>query len=200
MAKSSQPYRFLQADSILGTLPDEYSLSTDEYYQLHSFFVTYSICRSCSAKKRSFPDYGWPSNCTTDPALSAALKGVLNLSRNLHFVFTTKDDLSACFAAQDLSDGAVGDLSFERAVIGITNESTNYHKLFRHIRNGFCHGKYKLRLSPDNEKMIVIQDDDKTNVTARIVLKLDTLLGFVRAIDVNGTIKDANSMCKGAAS
>lgn len=40
-------------------------------------------------------------------------------------------------------------------------------------------------------KMVVMQDNDTNNVTARIVLKLDTLLGFVTAVDVGRVICEA---------
>ncbi len=59
---------------------------------------------------------------------------------------------------------------------------------FYRIRDGLAHGKFKLRYSETNKKVIVIQDDDGYNVTARIIIKLDTLLSFVSVIDMNRLI------------
>lgn len=63
-----------------------------------------------------------------------------------------------------------------------------YLKFFYRIRNGFAHGKYCLRLSEDNIKMVIIQDNDKYNVTGRIVVRLSTLLNFINEIDINNLI------------
>ena len=87
-----------------------------------------------------------------------------------------------------LNDGFVADLSFERCVIGKTSENNKYLKLFYRIRDGFAHGKYCLRLSEDNVKMVVIQDDNGNNVTGRIVIRLSTLLNFITEIDINNLI------------
>ena len=187
-AVSTQTYKYRKTASILGNDPDEYDLSLADYYSIYSFYVTYSMCKSLSTKKRDFLEYGWSSNSITNPAIDAALKGVLNLQRNPEFVFTKDNDLPIQFANRSLGDGPIADLSWERAVIGITSESSNYLKLFHHIRNGLAHGNFKLRYSSDNEKMVVIQDNDQYNVTARIVIKLSTILSFIHAIDINELI------------
>ncbi len=186
MAK--QTYQYLVAGSILGVNADEYILSENEYYRLYSFFVTYSMCGRQSAKKRSFTDYGWPSDSIKNNALGNALSNVLSLNRNPNFIFTDKDDLAIRFSSLDLHDGMVTNVDMERAVIGRTAECNNYLKLFYRVRDGFAHGKFKLRLSTNNEKMIVVQDDDGHNVTARIVIRLSTLLRFINEIDTNRII------------
>ena len=82
----------------------------------------------------------------------------------------------------------MADLSFERCVIGKTNATNKYLKLFYRVRDGFAHGKFCLRLSKENIKMIVIQDDDGHNVTGRIVIRLSTLIAFITAVDINHLI------------
>ena len=196
-AKSTQHYRFCKASSILGTLPDEYSLTMNEYHSIYSFYVTYSMCKTLSAKKRDFRDYGWATNSTTDQVISAVLKGVLKLQKNPEFVFTEKDDLAEQFKDRALTDGPVADLAKERAVIGITPEDNNYYKLFHRIRNGLAHGKFRLCYSPTNEKMIIIQDNDHYNVTARIVLRLSTVIGFIAVLqyeNISDTKQDQTNL------
>ena len=187
-AKNAQTYKYVEAKSILGTAPDEYHLTVDEYYRLYSFYVTYSMCGTQSRKKRTFMDYGWASNKIAENGLKTALAAVLKLHRNPNFEFPSGNTLRTCFASHDLGDEPVSNFNSERAVIANTSRGNKYTKLFHHVRNGFAHGKFALRYSSAHEKMVVIQDDDSDNVTARIVIKLGTLLGFVAAIDLNHLI------------
>ncbi len=120
--------------------------------------------------------------------LGEALVDVINLNRNENFIFTEKDDLRDRFETCDLLDGDITNLNIERGVIGKTSETCNHLKLFYRIRNALAHGKFKLRLNNANEKIVVIQDDNGHNVTARIVLKLSTILSLIDATDINGLI------------
>lgn len=181
--KTKQTYKYCREKSILGTGCDEYALSQEEYFRLYSFYVTYSMCGAQSFRKLAFTDYGWPSNKLNDPVLKSALLDVLNFAGARSFVFTDGNDLFNRFSEAGLQDGEVDDLSFERAVIGKTSGSNRYLKLFYRIRNCLAHGKFALRFDKCGQKMVVMQDDDTNNVTARTVLKLDTLLAFVEVID-----------------
>jgi hypothetical protein len=92
------------------------------------------------------------------------------------------------FFKHDLKDGELINVEYERAVLAHTRGENKYLKLFYRIRDGFAHGRFKLRLSSRREKMIVIQDNDNNNVTARIVIKLETLMQFISAVDQNHII------------
>ena len=195
--KQKQTYKYRKANSILYNLTDEYVLTNEEYYELYSFYVTYSMCGNQSMKKRKFTDYGWKShniqetkngkNHKTD--LGIALERVITFDSD-HFSFSTgDDDLGVLFRKYNLEDGPIIDLSTERAVIGITHEDNKYLKMFHRVRNGLAHGKFILRYSSSKEKMVVIQDDDSNNVTARIVIKLSTLMEFINVIDLDDLIK-----------
>ena len=90
MTKSNQPYRYLKTDSIVNGNFD-YELSQEEYYQLYSFYVTYSLCENQSHRRRTFSDYGWQTEkiqlknrSATD--LGKALKSCINLSDS-NFIF-----------------------------------------------------------------------------------------------------------------
>ena len=116
------------------------------------------------------------------------LANVINFSNNYNFEFTDKNDLRDQFISHDLSDGALVNVDDERAVIAKTNERNKYLKLFHRVRDGFAHGKFLLRKASTGEKMVIIQDNDSNNVTARIVIKLSTLLSFVDVIDIYNCI------------
>lgn len=186
--KDKQKYQYKRENSILGSCIDEYKLSEEEFCKLYSFYVTYSMCGSQSAKKRTFIDYGWPDNAISKTELGEKLKSVLKLSYNKKFVFTDKDNLAEQFHLLELDDGELINLDQERAVISKTSENNNYLKLFYRIRNGLAHGKFRLLFSSSGERMVIIQDDNTNNVTARIVIKLSTLLLYIDVIDVNGSI------------
>lgn len=193
----TQTYKYIVNNSIVGVGNDEYSLSQEEYSSLYSFYVTYSMCGKQSLKKKTFVDYGWANNNiqvvenhkkrNTD--LGNALLGVIDFSQLSSFVFTDKDDLEEQFNNNNLGDGILNNYDVERCVIGQTSESNKYLKLFYRIRDGFAHGKFLLKKSSTDEKMVVIQDDNGKNVTARIVIKLSTLLSFISCIDLNETIR-----------
>lgn len=186
--KQKQTYRFLRENSIIYNLPDEYSLTYAEYHSLYAFFVTYSMCKGQSNKCRNCTDYGWPDATFYKSGLQKSLERILKLNKNSNFIFTDQDDLKEQFEKLNLQDGVPEDICTERAVIGHTNENSQYLKLFYRIRNGLAHGKFSLRFNSQGEKMVVIQDDDHNNVTARIVIKLKTLLDFITVTDFKGIL------------
>ena len=198
MAKRTQTYPYKIADSILYNQSDEYAFSISEYYLLYSFYVTYSCCGTQSGKKRSFSDYGWtsfsrPNFGNTVPNKAIYLKDnlseIIDLDNRNKFIFTSDiDDVGACFKQVDLDDGKLSDFHTERAVITRTSESNRYLKLFYRVRDGFAHGKFFLKLYND-EKIVIIQDDDGHNVTGRIVIKLNTLIKMIKIIDKNNLLK-----------
>lgn len=192
----AQSYRYIASQSIIANHEDEYSLDVDEYALLYSFYVTYSLCGRQSAKKRTFLDYGWANNTITIKEngkqkcsdIGQAMARIMDFKNISNFVFTEEDDLDAQFRSNDLGNGQIRDCDVERAVIAKTSESNKYLKLFYRIRDGLAHGKFLLKFSTKKEKMVIIQDDDGHNVTARIVIKLSTLLNFIYCVDKNKII------------
>lgn len=199
MARNKQTYQYHKDKSILAHQSDDYEISVDEYYLLYSFFVTYSCCGNQSGKKRTFSEYGWtkfsrPNFGKTLPNkliyLKDSLSEIIDLDNQDHFIFTEdSDDIGDCFKRIDLCDGQLSDIHTERAVITRTSESNRYLKLFYRIRDGFAHGKFLLKFDDDNNKMVIIQDDDGHNVTGRIVIKLNTLIAMIKIIDKNNLLK-----------
>jgi hypothetical protein len=191
MAKIKQTYKFIKEQSIVHGLDDEYQLTQEEYYILYNFFVTYSPGEKQSAKKKTFADYGWSGNYERN-GLKQLLQNIVDLYDQNHFSFVSENDDENTFKAGcerlNLANGPIQEFSTERASISITPGTNNYLKLFYRIRDGFAHGNFCLKLSEHNERMIIIQDHDKNNVTARIVFKLQTLLRMIAAIDKNHLI------------
>lgn len=189
-------YAYIKEQSILYSVQNEYEFSENDYYKLYSFFVTYSMCENQSMKQRDFEKYGWESNLLElsinskkkKTPLYNTLHDVLDLNNKNFLFYSENKDYKKMFEDCDLHNGAIRNCDTERAVIGQSNDRNKYLKLFRHIRNCLAHGKFVLRYSSENEKMIIMQDNHNRNVTARMVLKLTTLLNFVDRIDLNGLI------------
>lgn len=194
--KDNAKYKYIKENSIIYAERDEYLLTEHEFFCMYSFYVTYSMCGVQSFKKRSFSDYGWEDNLIEKTIehkkiktnLGKALSNAVELENNRFRFLTDKGKLDDLFEKCNLLDGALSDYDTERAVIGSTNETNKYLKLFYRIRDGFAHGKFLLKYSSNHEKMVIIQDDDTNNVTARIVIKLSTLLSIIEAVDINGII------------
>lgn len=180
---SEKKYKYKKDNSIVNPNLNEYELSTYEYYELYMFFVTYSMCGNQSLKKKSLEDYGWEGTTFRNSGLMSELEKVLKLNGNENFSFCEDGNLCDAFRKCNLEDGEDVSVDTERAVIAKTSEDNKYLKLFHRIRNGLSHGSFSLRNNLHGQKMIVIQDQDKNNVTARIVIRLDTLLCFIRTID-----------------
>ena len=197
MAKNKQSYKYIIANSIIYQQEDEYKLSQDDFYVLYSFYVTYSCCGNQSMKRRTIEEYGWNSFSrkkgvkTPDPSkyLKDALAEIINLDDKDHFIFTEDgDDISKCMTKVDLADGILTDYETERCICMRNSENNRFLNLSYRIRDGFAHGKFLLKISESGKKCVVIQDDDGHSVTARIVLKLDTLLRMVKIVDKNSLI------------
>ena len=194
--KNNSKYKYIKENSIIYAEKDEYSLTEHEFFCVYSFYVTYSMCGSQSFKKRSFSDYGWNDNLIEQTIehkkvkteLGKALSKVIDLKNDRFCFFTDKNNLDDLFKKCNLLDGSLSDYDTERAVISDTNESNKYLKLFYRIRDGFAHGKFLLKYSSTHEKMVIIQDNNTHNVTARIVIKLSTLLSIIETVDINGII------------
>lgn len=92
--------------------------------------------------------------------------------------------LKKYFDDVDLIAGFPTDLITQRAFIGKTSENSKFLKLFYRIRDSLSHGKF-IVIEVAGEDVIVMQDDNTYNVTARIVIKKETLIGWIQIIDQN---------------
>lgn len=189
MSKNKLAYKYIKNNSICHST-DEYLLTVKEYYKLYSFYVTYSMCKTQSNKKRDFIDYGWDNNDIENKKKELSKIIDFNIAK---FIFANGgDNMGDLFNDYNLNDGNLENIDEERGVIGITNESNVYMKFFHRIRNGFAHAHFCLRYDSKGNKMVIIQDNDQYNVTARIVIKLKSLLKFIRVIDKNKRIYSYN--------
>ena len=189
--KDVQGFEYIESESILHGLRDEYSLSREEHYILYSFYVEHSMYGDQSNRKRTFMDYGWDSNETTKNGAKEALCKVLQLYGNDDFGFEEDDELGTYLAATSLSHDAVHDLSKERGVFSISGEKRNesyFILVFSRIRNCLAHGDFALRYN-SQEKMVIMENHYNGYIKARFILRLETILSLAQTVDKTGVLR-----------
>lgn len=169
------------------------TLTTDEINAVFDFYVLHApILRSGSEKTADFGmrspgEYGWYGN-----------RGLGELERNLlksgnihRFVMIRADSIDETLESMDLKDDicikhprAVMQHNFkvtvkENGEVKLDDKETRMQCLFRHIRNSIAHNRTYLF---ENGEMILLEDGDDKKVTARILIKVKTLVDWIEII------------------
>lgn len=182
----SWTYGVRNHDTILVDYENERDLPDQDFLALFRFYVLYSPCNNASLKGISLKERGWEGGIWSN-GLGKLLDEAKPKSSG-PFHLPIKDNgkqLHQLFAEASLEDGKLSDVSTERAVTTISKRSENiYLRLFRHVRNCFAHGRFKYLVNKDSpEGMFVMEDRDRDNYTARMVLGKTTLLSWARIIE-----------------
>ena len=186
--------------SILTDLEDEYKFTTDEYIILHLFYITHCMSNSASNKCKSLIDYGWTKNNIVDSGAKNELQKIFDIENTSQFDISgdnkSEKSLDALKNKYNLLPSKLDkDFIQEKGFIESNKNDNGYVCLFKHIRNCLAHGRYKLVYSKDNVKMVIMEDKNSDNkITARLVLKLDTLIGFIHTIDKNNLLESELSL------
>lgn len=179
-----QSYKYEKKFSILNGLEDKYKPTAKEWEILYTFYVTYSMVGGQSYKKKNFKDYGWEGESVTNSGAELLLEKILPLKKSDSFIFTDKDDLKENYKKLNLEYPCTN-FDYERVVIGRTTGSAKYDKLFYRIRDCLAHGCFVFQYNSKEEVMLIMEDHGPHNVTARIVIKLNTLLDMAKVINKN---------------
>lgn len=172
------------------------------------FYVTHVISGG-SGLERSIVDYGWTKDekKTGYPGIEKSIIDCAELVGQICFIRSTncQDTLSA----MDLSGDSIC-VNHERAVLlqkySVTvdeNETIKFsgggenhvNCLFRHVRNSLAHGNTYFF---DNG-MVLLEDKDKSKITAEILIKQQTLLDWIGIVDKEEkfyVLVDACEKCK----
>ena len=165
--------------------------SADEVNLIWDFYVTKSPAEQ-SAQSISFTNYGWAETTNKEngyPALEKALAESAGIeSFNMIRTRTIKDTLNLV----GLGDGTIC-IEHPRAVLTqkysvkvdekedlqLKPEESRVKCLFRHIRNSFAHGNTYFF---END-MMLLEDKDKSTITARILIPRKSLLSWIDIVD-----------------
>ena len=145
---------------------------------LFEFYVLHSPARGQSALGIKIEERGWSSDAWRDD-LRGRLDSVLPFEdgRTLFLPTTnSKSGLARLFDDCNLEDGPLADLHIERAAARPSSDAYRCLRLFRHVRNCLAHGSFVVVgdegvLGP----VMVMEDKDRYNITARMVLRVKTL-------------------------
>ena len=180
-------------DSILTGYSDTVKLDDCVYGELASFYVLKSPCEGLSLQSVRFSDYGWIGDIRRNGL--GKLLDSLKVTQGGKYLLPSRapDGMPASYSGRylgqlfryaDLGDGPLSDWLVERAVVRATPEANGWLRLFRHVRNCLAHGGFVcLPVEDGLGPVLVMEDADKTSYTARIVLRLETLLAWKRTIE-----------------
>jgi peptidyl-tRNA hydrolase len=186
-SKQHQTYKYIKNKSILNDSRPEVVLDSKVEYLLLKFFVVNTPCETTSRRAISLKEYGWKEKYNSKYGLQKRLDPIIDIDSG-NYIFTDEDDLLDRFEENKLMDNMLEDIITERFVIGKTPESNKLLKLLRHIRNCFAHGKYLVVKNSIDQHMMIMQDNDNNNVTARIILRVNTLVEMIKIIDKDNSI------------
>ena len=175
---------------------DEYHLTISEAITLYSFFLIFPFYDSSSPKYRSLKDYGWEKETITNK-LKKDLISVFNYDEFIEFV--------PCSSFEKIVNErklVVGNSHLHEQEKGIVERDKSkvhhFETITRHIRNCLAHSNYRLIMN-NHTKMVLLEDRTTGQlpvVNARFILKLDTLLSWIRAIDKSSIVLNAFEIVK----
>lgn len=170
------------------------TLTTDEINAVFDFYVLHApILKSGSDKTddfgiKSLGEYGWYGNCR----LSELERNLLKSGDVHRFVMIRADSINETLENMGLKDDicikhprAVMQQNFkvtvkENGEVKLEERETRMQCLFRHIRNSIAHNRTYLF---ENGEMILLEDaDTDKKVTARILIKVKTLIDWIEII------------------
>lgn len=191
-------YSTTKHPSILSECPDCKLLDDAELWALYEFYVLHSPCEKTSCQGRPFERYGW-SGSIRDTGLGSELEAAFTECKGQMIVprgpvsIPRGDklavDLPRMFQLADFTDGPLLDVATERVAMRATSGSNSWLRLFRRIRNCLAHGRFEAADPADGlGPSLIMEDRDANNITARIVLRLQTLLKWREIVGRGPTI------------
>lgn len=184
--------------SILGEFSGCELLDDTSLWSLYEFYVLHSPCVNVSRQGRSFEQYGWGGSIR-DTGLGFELeeaftkhKGQMFVPRGPHKLphgDKLAVDMARMFQLADLSDGPLSDVVTERVAMKATKGGNSWLRLFCRVRNCLAHGRFGAVDPADGlGPSLIMEDADAGNITARMVLRLQTLLKWREIIELGPII------------
>ena len=166
------------------------NFSDKDLVKIYNFYLYKSFAAS-SPQSIKIQDYGWKAtkSCTNGyGAIENALKNKMNIE--FHFQKDKKGEKKKSFK-QLLLENNMSDTNFDSKKPNAVFELSNPKEppmvcLFRHIRNAIAHGN-TYQFENNN---ILLEDKYKGKLTARILIKHETLIDWIKVIDKNNILKE----------
>lgn len=159
--------------------------SSENTKKIWSFYVLETPVVGLSARSKDLKSHGWNKPWNKNYYLNKQLK---EISTNIELMSSTDkyDKMDEALEKVKLLDNFPSDLGYER--IGIYNNKKNqFISTFYHIRNSLAHGRFDVRMTSEEKVRVyifedVIKDKDGFKISARMILREDTLISWINLI------------------
>ena len=162
------------------------NMTDKNFVKILYFFLFHTPCINLSAQGKSLYDYGWKSPWKKPYYLNRQLKEVTS---NQKLIFSAKsyDLMEDVLEKAELKDVFPPEIPKEKICI-YNNEDNQIMSSFYHIRNSLAHGrfaiiKYKKDIIYFFEDVQANKKNNTCKVSARIVMKQQTLLKWIEIIE-----------------
>ena len=159
------------------------------------FYVSRSLSGSAGTMSVDLNSCGWDTSKEYDVILSELARNAGFGEDSNSFCFVRATTIKDTLSAMNL-DGSCICIEHPRNVIHqkckpiideaekltIRNDETQLTCLFRHIRNSFAHSNTYFF----NNGMLLLEDKDGTKISARILIRQETLFEWMRILNRNG--------------
>ena len=167
-------------------IPLEDKLAIVDFYIFNAPILKNGV--ASNGFNKSLKDYEWGTQKNNAASLERAL---LKNSTLQSFVFIKSNSISNTLETMDLKDRIC--IEHERAVLKLEGKAeideagifhfseseTRMESFFRHIRNSLAHN----RTYVFGNNFILLEDcDENKNITARLLIKINTLLNWIKVI------------------
>lgn len=148
--------------------------------EIITFFVFHAPCNNQSAMQKTLADYGWNAPWRLPYKLNSQLK---QASTNFNLIFSANNynNMEKALIKSDLYEKFPSDLKKERICI-YDKMGNQFMSIFYHIRDAFAHGRFNI-FDVDNEQVFVMEDQFRKKVSARMIIKKQTLLNWIYIIE-----------------
>ena len=163
---------------------DTIKFKDEQFIRIITFFMFYSPVDNLSARQISLSEYGWKKPWRNPWYLNKQLKQATS-NYELLFSSATFKKIDEALTKADLKNSFPSNIAKERICI-YDGQKNQFMSVFYHIRNAFAHGRFALNLLNDKEYYIledVQKDKDGFKVSARMILKTNTLLNWIDIIE-----------------
>ena len=163
------------------------------FHKIICFYVINTPVTELSSRAIDLKKHGWNRPWNKKYYLNKQLK---EQSTNPKLMYSAKTyaNIDEALEKAALKDNFPFDCSYERIVV-YNKKENQFISTFYHIRNSLAHGRFSIKVEEESNDWIFIFEDvvynkkkRKYKLSARMILKLSTLLAWINLIE-NGEIE-----------
>lgn len=167
---------------------DDLIYADARFHKIICFFVIKSPVVDLSSRACDLTKHGWNSPWNKRYYLNKQLKEK-STNPGLMYSAKTYGDMDRTLEKAGLKDDFPLDFSYERIAV-YNNKNNQFISTFYHIRNSLAHGRFNVQIENESGDWIFIFEDgvknnktEKFKLSARMILKLSTLIGWINLIE-----------------